>query len=86
MTERCGAMNRGLQMVKTDAFADCTVVAATSRRSGVSTYLSNVLAGIRDGGEMHARYRALVQLSDADLAKRGLTREGLARAILDGSV
>ena len=73
-------------MVKTDAFADCTVVAAKPRRSGLGTYLSNVLAGIRDGGELHARYRDLAKLSDADLAKRGLTREGLARAILTGSV
>ena len=73
-------------MVKTDTFADYTVVAATPRRSRISSHLSNVLAGIRDGGEMHARYRELAQLSDADLAKRGLTRDGLARAILNGSV
>ena len=73
-------------MVKTDAFADCTVVAARPRRSGLGNYLSNVLAGIRDGGELHTRYRELARLSDADLAKRGLTREGLARAILSGSL
>jgi hypothetical protein len=73
-------------MVKTDALADCSVVAARPRRSGVATHLANVLAGIRDGGEMHARYRHLATLSDADLAKRGLTREGLARAILSGTV
>ena len=73
-------------MVKTDAFADCTVVAAKQRRSGIGSYLSNVLAGIRDGGELHARYRELARLSDADLAKRGLTRDGLARAVLSGSL
>jgi hypothetical protein len=73
-------------MVKTDAFADCSVLAAKPRRSRIGTYLSNVLAGIRDGGEMHTRYRDLARLSDADLAKRGLTREGLARAILSGSI
>jgi hypothetical protein len=73
-------------MVKSEAFADCTVLAAKPRRSGIGSYLSNVLAGIRDGGEMHARYRELTGLSDAELAKRGLTREGLTRAILSGSV
>lgn len=73
-------------MLKTDTFADCTIVAATPRRTGLVKHLANVLAGIRDGGELQARYHELARLSDADLAKRGLTRDSLARAILSGAV
>jgi hypothetical protein len=70
-------------MVKIDAISDYSVI-ATPRRARWSDYVSNVLAGIRDGGEMYARYQALARLSNTDLARRGLSRETITRAVLTG--
>jgi hypothetical protein len=69
-------------MFRTDTVADRMVVTAAPRRSGIATYFANVLAGIRDGSEMQARYEELSRLSDVDLARRGLTRADVMRAIL----
>ena len=41
--------------------------------------------GTRDGADLMARYNALNRLSDDALARRGLTREDIGRAVLDDS-
>ncbi|HKS86440.1 MAG TPA: hypothetical protein VJR71_13250 [Pseudolabrys sp.] len=40
--------------------------------------------GAREGREIAARYHALSRLSTHDLARRGLTRQAIARAALTG--
>ena len=72
-------------MLKLDTFPDYTVVTAPPRRSGIAQHFANVLAGIRDGGDMHARYQELARLSNSDLAKRGLTRADIMRAVVAGT-
>jgi hypothetical protein len=46
--------------------------------------LGTLLAGIRDGREMHARYDLLTRMSDGELARRGLTRDDIPRAVVTG--
>ena len=72
-------------MLKLHTVPDYTVVTAPPRRSGVTQHFANVLAGIRDGGDMHARYQELARLSNSDLAKRGLSRADITRAVLAGT-
>jgi len=71
-------------MLKLHTFADYTVVTAPPRQAGIARHFANVLAGIRDGGAMHDRYTALARLSNADLARRGLTRADVMRAVVKG--
>lgn len=40
--------------------------------------------GVRDGLEMSDRYHALARMSDVELAKRGLTRSEITRAVVLG--
>ena len=40
--------------------------------------------GVRDGLEMSDRYHALSRMSDVELAKRGLTRSEITRAVVLG--
>jgi hypothetical protein len=70
-------------MVKIDAISEYTAF-TMPQRSRLTAYVANVMAGIRDGGEMHARYQALARLSNTDLARRGLTRDTITRAVLSG--
>jgi hypothetical protein len=42
-------------------------------------------AGIREGKAMADRYAFLSRLSDAELARRGLTRAGIVQAVVHGS-
>ena len=62
--------------------SDCTMV--TAPPPAARGYFTNVLAGIRDGGAMHARYEALARMSNTDLARRGLTRAEIMRAVVAG--
>jgi hypothetical protein len=71
-------------MLKLQGFSDYTLVTTAPRFRSVAAHFSKVLAGIRDGGEMHARYQELARLSDTDLAKRGLTRADIMHAVLTG--
>ena len=71
-------------MLKLHTFAECTMVTAPPRQAGIARHFANVLAGIRDGGAMHDRYTALARLSNADLARRGLTRADVMRAVVKG--
>jgi hypothetical protein len=70
--------------MRIDTISDCTVVSETPRRPRWGGFVSRVMAGIRDGGEMYARYQALQHMSNVDLARRGLTRDNLSRVILNG--
>ena len=71
-------------MLKLHTFADCTLVTALPRQAGIARHFANVLAGIRDGGAMQDRYTALSRLSNTDLARRGLTRADIMRAVVSG--
>jgi hypothetical protein len=71
-------------MLKLHTMSDYTVISARPRRSRLANYAANVLAGIRDGGEMQARYEALSRLSNAELARRGVTRDAITQLILHG--
>jgi hypothetical protein len=70
-------------MLTLNTLSDCTMVTA-SQGAGVGRYFANVLAGIRDGGAMHARYEALSRMSNTDLARRNLTRADIMRAVVAG--
>jgi uncharacterized protein YjiS (DUF1127 family) len=48
----------------------------------IAAHFANVLARIRDGGEMRPRYETLSRMSTTDLAKRGLTRAEIMRVVL----
>ena len=47
-------------------------------------FIAELFAGMREGREMEARFNALSHLSNTDLARRGLSRAGITRAILYG--
>jgi hypothetical protein len=66
-------------MAKLYTFSDYTLITASPPRRGISR--ARVLVGIRDGGEMQARYE---QLAHSDLAKHGLTRDDIIRVVLTG--
>ncbi len=53
-------------------------------RSGIWNVLSGLGAGIREGLALAARYDKLVRMSDSELARLGLRREDLPRAVLTG--
>jgi len=71
-------------MLKLHTFAECTMVTAPPRQAGIARHFANVLAGIRDGGAMQDRYTALARMSNTDLARRGLTRPEIMRAVVRG--
>jgi hypothetical protein len=43
--------------------------------------LSGLYVVVQDANAAAARFRSLAQMSDAELARRGLKREGLAQAV-----
>jgi hypothetical protein len=69
-------------MLTLQTFFDCTMVTTPPR--GARGYFANVLAGIRDGGAMRARYEALSRMSNTDLARRNLTRAEIMRVVMAG--
>jgi hypothetical protein len=71
-------------MLTLDTLSDCTLATTPTRGARAGRYFANVLAGIRDGGAMHARYEELARLSNTDLAQRGLARGDIMRAVLAG--
>jgi len=73
-----------VSMLKLHTFADCTIVTAPPRQAGIARHFANVLAGIRDGGAMHDRYQQLSRMSNTDLARRGLSRQDITRAVVKG--
>jgi len=50
-------------------------------RSGFMRFLTGVVDGVRDGLTLASRYDNLT-LNDAELARRGLRREDIMRAVL----
>jgi uncharacterized protein YjiS (DUF1127 family) len=67
-------------------FDDHLTLAAVSRlRPGrVFGAVGRVLAGIREGQDIWRRYEALSELSDGQLARRGLTRDQIPQAAVRG--
>ena len=49
---------------------------------GLAAHCSALAAGCREGRQIATRYHELSQLSGADLARRGITRQSIARAAL----
>ena len=60
-----------------------TLTLPSSRPSfgGVGRFFSALVEGIRAGRKMAAEYDALSRLSDAELARRGLSRATLPQAV-----
>ena len=52
---------------------------------GVLRFLADLAAGIRDGHEMATRYERLRFMSDAELARHGLTRDDIPAAAVNGA-
>jgi uncharacterized protein YjiS (DUF1127 family) len=52
-----------------------------SLRNGISAFFH----GIQDGMDMADRYHALSRMSDEQLAKKGLTRGNITRAVVLGT-
>jgi uncharacterized protein YjiS (DUF1127 family) len=50
------------------------------RGSRLLAFLANLFGGLRDGLRLARHYRELSELSDAQLARRGLKRCDIARA------
>jgi hypothetical protein len=53
--------------------------------NAVAGRLDDLLAAVQEAHATAARFETLAQLSDAELARRGLKREGLAQAVLTGA-
>jgi hypothetical protein len=52
--------------------------------SRITAWYTHFAEGVREGREIATRYRALSRLSTAELARRGLNRQAIARAALTG--
>ena len=52
----------------------------------VTRFFADLFAGIREGREMAYRYEALSRLSDAELARRGITRADIPRVAVTGKI
>ena len=57
-------------------------VRAAALMEAFAAHCSTVAAGCREGRQIAARYHVLSQLSGVELARRGLTRQSVARAAL----
>jgi hypothetical protein len=53
----------------------------TAALEAAARHLSDLYAVVQDAHAAAARFESLVQMSDAELARRGLKREGLAQAV-----
>ena len=63
-----------------------TLAREAPRLAAIARFFADVLAGIREAHEMEQRYEMLSRLSDAALARRGLTREDIPRAAVTGKL
>ena len=52
-----------------------------SRRLGIVEFISKLFEGINEGRELASRYQTLARKSDAELARLGLKREDIPRAV-----
>jgi hypothetical protein len=55
-----------------------------TRRSGARQYVADFFSGLREGLALAARYDQLSSKSDSELARLGLRREDIPRAVLAG--
>lgn len=65
-----------------------TMTAHTTRETGLfgrfGAVVSDFVAAVREAREMAVRYEQLSRLSDSDLARIGLTRQEIPRAVSRG--
>jgi hypothetical protein len=54
---------------------------ASATLQAAAHYLSGLYALVQEAHATAARFESLAQMSDAELARRGLKREGLAQAV-----
>ena len=52
-----------------------------TRRLGILRFFSELVDGLREGHALATRYDALARKSDAELARLGLKREDIPRAV-----
>jgi hypothetical protein len=52
-----------------------------TRRIGVLRFFSELVDGLREGHALATRYDILARKSDAELARLGLTRQDIPRAV-----
>jgi len=52
-----------------------------TRRLGILEFISELFEGINEGRELAGRYQQLARKSDAELARLGLKREDIPRAV-----
>jgi uncharacterized protein YjiS (DUF1127 family) len=57
-----------------------------NRLAAFSRSVAEFFAGISEGQEMARRYEELSRMSDVALAARGITREELPQAIVNGRI
>ena len=55
-----------------------------TRRVSIMSFLAKIGDGIREGQAIEARYDALCNMSNTDLARRGMTRSDIIQAALVG--
>ncbi|HEY6023917.1 MAG TPA: DUF1127 domain-containing protein [Pseudolabrys sp.] len=60
------------------------VAQGTTCFAWIAAWCGQWAEGVREGQQIAARYHELSQLSGPDLARRGLTRQTIARAALTG--
>ena len=56
----------------------------TPRLKAIARFFADLIAGIREAREMQQRYETLSRLSDAALARRGLTRADIPHTAVTG--
>jgi hypothetical protein len=71
-------------MTTTTTAGHADVGARSKRLRAISDALARFGAGIRDGGDIEARYRVLSRMTPSELACLGLTRSDVSRAALTG--
>ncbi len=58
----------------------------TPRLKAITRFFADLIAGIREAREMQRRYETLSRLSDAALARQGLTRADIPHAVVTGRI
>jgi hypothetical protein len=61
------------------------LASALSALCALGAYFDGLFAVVQEAHATAARFELLAQMSDAELARRGLTREGLAQAVFTGA-
>ena len=64
--------------------SNSAIVPETTRSRPIRDSFADLLAGIRDGLDMQARYDALSRLTPLELARLGLSRGDISRVVATG--